>query len=256
MSIRVVKYLIPATILGIVLSWAGCSESVKTTVSSPAQSSAPVAQYFPLDPGHTTVYATNAMGIPSQTMFTVGEPRQIGNASAVRWIVQSQTGALDTSYFVATDSALFYLETEYSDPEKILSIPFTVGNNWPRYCNYDVTGYRNGDPGTYSNYGWSTWTLGDSVLIKDSLTGSYGRGAAKNYPSEGANTFTIDAIESVDAGPLGTFSGALKVSNIGYNGTTNLFWFAPGVGLVKYLIGVGSDGSGTPQAEGHLVASN
>jgi len=254
MSIRLVKYLIPVMILSIVLGWAGCSESVKTTVSSPGQSSIPVVQYFPLDPGHTSVYATNTQGIPSQTSFIVGEARQIGNASAVRWIVQSQSGALDTSYFVATDSALFYLETEYSEPEKILSLPLTVGNSWPRYYNYNVTGYSNGNLGTYTNYGWSTWTLGDSVLIKDSGTDSNDRPTAKNYPSEGANTFTIDAIESVNTGALGTFSGTLKVSNIGYNGTTNFFWFAPGVGLVKYLIGVGADGSGTPQAEGHLVA--
>ncbi|MBI5267404.1 MAG: hypothetical protein HY851_09260 [candidate division Zixibacteria bacterium] len=256
MSNRLMKYLFPVMILTLVLGWAGCSESVKTSISSPGGSSSPILEYFPLDPGYTTVYATSVQGMPSQTTFTVGNTRQIGNAQAIRWIVQTQSGTLDTSYFVATDSALFYLESEYANPEKILSLPLTVGNSWPRYYNYDVTGYTN--DGIYTNYGygWSTWTLGDSVLIKDSIANANKDtifGAFKNYPSEGANTFTINAIEPVSVGGLGSFSGALKISNVGYNGTTNFYWFAPGTGLVKYLIGVNADGTGTPQAEGHLV---
>ena len=251
MSIRIFRYLVPAAIVALVLSWAGCSNSVVKNVDVAANSPSPVLQYFPLSEGYTTVYATSTLGIPSQNTFTAGDTVQIGNAKAVRWIVQNQSGALDTSYFVMSDSALFYLESRYADPEKILSIPFTVGSSWQRYFNYDVTGYGNGNLGTYTGYGWSTWTVNDSILIKDT-TGS--NGAAKNYPSEGANTFTIQAIEPVNVGSLGTFSGSLKVSNIGYNGTTNFYWFAPGVGLVKYLIGVKADGTGTPQAEGHLVA--
>ncbi len=258
MTARMIKYLFVTTVICLVLAWAGCSN----TPGEPARSSgAPlVAAYFPLAPGYTMVYSVTTPDTTKQITFSVGDHRNIGMADAVNWIVVSGTGSVDTSYLVATDSALYYLETPYSSPEKILSLPLTPGATWPRYYNYNVTGTYNDGIGTAydstagGNGGFSE-PLGDTTSAVDSLhTNNNGGVAAKNYPSEGANTFTVVGVGQVDLGTLGTFSNAVKLSNIGYGGTTNLYWFVPNVGLVKYLLGTNADGTATPQVAGLLVS--
>lgn len=257
MTTRMIKYLFVTTVICLVLAWAGCSNSPGDSTNSIGVPL--VAAYFPLAPGYTTVYSVTTPDTTKEISFSVGEHQNIGMADAVNWIVVSGTGRVDTSYLVATDSALYYLETQYSSPEKILSLPLTPGAHWPRYYNYNVTGMYNDGIGTAydsSNSGF-TQPLGDTTSsgsADSSNTNNNGGVAAKNYPSEGANTFTVVGVESVDLGALGTFSDAVKISNIGYGGTTNFYWFAPNVGLVKYLLGTNADGTATPQVAGLLVS--
>jgi hypothetical protein len=252
-----IKYLFVSTVICLVLAWAGCSNSPGDSTNS---SGAPlVAAYFPLAPGYTMIYSVTTPDTTKEITFSVGEHKNIGMADAVNWIVVSGTGSVDTSYLVATDSALYYLETPYSSPEKILSLPLTPGATWPRYYNYNVIGTYNDGIGTAydSSNGGFTQPLGDTTSsgsADSSNTNNNGGTAAKNYPSEGANTFTVIGVEPIDLGTLGTFSDAVKISNIGYFGTTNLYWFVPNVGLVKYLLGTNADGTATPQVAGLLVS--
>ena len=258
MTSRMIKYLLVSTVICLVLAWAGCSNSPADSTNSSGNTL--VAAYFPLDPGYTMIYSVTTPDTTSEITFSVGARVHIGMADAVSWIIVSGMGSVDTSYLVATDSALYYLETPYASPEKILSLPLTPGATWPRYYNYNVTGIYDDGIGTAfdstvgGNGGFSE-PLGDTTSAVDSSnTNNNGGVAAKNYPSEGANTFTVVGVEQVDLGTLGTFSDAVKISNVGYGRTTNFYWFVPNVGLVKYLLGTNADGTATPQVAGLLTS--
>jgi hypothetical protein len=251
MSIRYTKYVVAIAVAAIAVVWAGCSSGSNSSYEPSSTTESQVEFYFPLDPGYSVVYSVTSGGVTQQETYTIGTTLKIGSADAVRWIVRNGAGNLDTSFLVSTDSALYFLETAASEPEKILSLPLTSGNSWPRYNNYDVTGYT-----TYTNLGTGTNSggLGGTLGGKDT-TGNGGM-AAKNYPSTGANTFTVVDVNTVDVDGLGTLAGAVKLSNIGYNGTMNYYWFVPGLGLVKYMIGTTAGGTGASQVVGQMQTHN
>ncbi len=235
----------------VALAWVGCSNTDRLVSGPGSAQSSQIANYFPLDEGTTAIFSVTNSGITEQKSFTVSGDVQIGNAHAVRWVI-SANGSPDTSYFVATDSALYFLETANAEAEKILSLPFEIGNSWPRYYNYDVTGYSNGNLGTGTDIG----TGGINPFGYKDTSATNGGYGAKNYPSEGGNTFSVVGTETISLGALGTFAGTLKIKNVGYGGSTNFYWYAPGVGLVKYQLETNADGSAVPQTEGVLVAIN
>jgi hypothetical protein len=259
---RIRRIVFGIGVVAMTIGWIGCSDTTKITTSSNQESAVQVVYYFPLNEGDTTVFDVTISGITEQKTFVMSGTVKLGISDAQSWVISSG-GNVDTSYLVATDSALYFLETPNASPEKILSLPLTPGASWPRYYNYDVTGYYYnydyyGDLGTGTGTGTGTDTTsgnGQPFGNADSST-TGGDVAAKNYPSDGANTFTVVGTDSVALGTLGSFPDAVKISNIGYGGTTNLYWYVPGIGLVKYMIGTNSDGTATPEVEGTLVARN
>jgi hypothetical protein len=64
-----------------------------------------------------------------------------------------------------------------------------------------------------------------------------GREVRKLLPVDGGNELTVTAVEELNTIYDHHFSGVVKVSNTERNGSINSYWFAPGVGLVKYVIG-------------------
>lgn len=235
--------------VALIALWAGCSDTNRTYTTAGDSAANQIENYFPLDEGATAVFTVTSSGVSSQRTFAMSGDVRLGSADAERWVINSG-GTVDTSYFVATDSALYFLETANAAPEKILALPLTPGASWPRYNNYDVTGYYQGGLGTGTGSGYT------DPLDGDTTSGSGDDFAAKNYPSDGGNTFTVVGTETVSLGSLGSYAGAIKVSNVGYGGTTNFYWYVPGVGLVKYQLGTNADGSATPQTEGVLQAYN
>jgi hypothetical protein len=249
MNKLIARACIGLTLAALAIAWTGCSDTTKIITSSTTPAASQIANYFPLTEGQSSVFSITKSGVTTETEFTIGSKVQIGNAQAVRWIIKADE-AFDTSYFVATDSALYFLETPYADPEKILYLPLDNGQSWPRYYNYNVTGYSSGDVGTgYQNGG------GDNPFGYKDTTGD---GAAmKNFPSEGGNTFTVVGTESVSlGGALGTYAGALKIKNVGWGGSTNYYWYVPDLGLVKYELETNDLATGTPSATGVLVDIN
>lgn len=253
MYTRIRMIVIGAAIAAMAIGWIGCSDTTEIITNSRLEQTVQVVYYFPLNEGDTTVFDVTTSGLTEQKTFAMTGTVKLGSADAQRWVISSGA-SVDTSYLVATDDALYFLETPSAKPEKILALPLTPGASWPRYYNYDVTGYYSnfdyGDLGTDSEgdfgdpYGSNTdSTIGSEVL-------------AKNYPTNGANTFTVVGSESVVLGGLGSFPDAVKITNVGYGGTTNLYWYVPGIGLVKYMIGTNADGTATPEVEGVLVARN
>ena len=248
-------------VVAIAIGWGGCSDTTKITTSANQEPSSQVTQYFPINAGNTAVFDVMISGSTEQKTFVMSGTVKLGTADAQSWVITSG-GIVDTSYLFATDSALYFLETPSASPEKILSLPLTSGESWPRYNNYNVTGYSF-NYNYYGDFGTGTGTTSDTTNagggqpygFADSST-SGGGVAAKNYPSDGANTFTVLGTETVTLGVLGSFPNSVKISNIGYGGTTNSYWYAPGVGLIKYMIGTNADGTATPQVAGTLVARN
>ena len=251
MSKNLIRVGFGLTLTVVALAWAGCSSTDRLVSGPGSAQSSQITNYFPLDEGTTAIFSVTSSGVTEQKSFTMSGNVQIGNAHAVRWVI-STNGSPDTSYFVATDSALYYLETANAEAEKILSLPFEIGASWPRYYNYDVTGYSNGNLGTGTDIG----TGGINPFGYKDTSATNGGYGAKNYPSEGGNTFTVVGTETISLGSLGTFAGTLKIKNVGYGGSTNFYWYAPEVGLVKYQLETNADGSATPQTEGLLVATN
>jgi hypothetical protein len=248
---RICQIVVGIGLVALTALWVGCSDTTRVVTTQNDGVANQIVNYFPLDQGYTTIFTVTTSGVSSQRTFFMAGDVRLGSADAERWVINSGS-TVDTSYFVATDSALYFLETASAAPEKILALPLTPGASWPRYNNYDVTGYYQGGLGTGTGAGYT-----DPLGGKDTTTsGSGGGEAAKNYPSDGGNTFTVVGTETVNVGSLGSFSGAVKVSNVGYGGTTNLYWYVPGVGLVKYQLGTNADGSATPQTEGVLEARN
>lgn len=242
-----------AAIAAMAIGWIGCSDTTEIITDSRPQPAVQVVYYFPLNEGDTTVFDVTTSGLTEQKTFAMTGAVKLGSADAQRWVISSGEN-VDTSYLVATDDALYFLETPLAKPEKILALPLTPGASWPRFYNYDVTGY-------YSDFNYGDLDtnaesdLGDPYGSNtDSTTG--GEVLAKNYPSNGANTFTVVGSETVVLSGLGSFPDAVKITNVGYGGTTNLYWYVPGIGLVKYMIGTDADGTSTPEVEGVLVSRN
>jgi len=133
-------------------------------------------------------------------------------------------------------------------------IPATVSAAGVFYCSTtDATG---GD-GSYDD----PWACTDAaeldIVINDQQIKNYndgdglpdpynGNGAAKNFPTMGSNYLEVSAIEDIKLSNGNSFTQCLKVEN-GSRSSSNYYWYAPGVGLVRYVIGV--DPQNYPEGE-------
>ncbi len=199
----------------------GCSSPVEN-VSKPGEDQTAVNQYFPLDPGLTTTYRIdNANGSSSTLSYTVGKPLDYKGRQTYRWIKKESTGAIDTSYFFEAANGLFFVEWLGASTERMLAYPPTVGNSW-----------------SLSDEVQDTITIGTG--IDTSGTGGGGGGGvtlSSNFFVEGNSTLTVASIEGIQLVHGSYYSGTVKVRNDNSNGTSNYYWYAPGIGIVKYVLG-------------------
>ena len=82
--------------------------------------------------------------------------------------------------------------------------------------------------------------MSDSTEIEDILNGEdsdNGGVVGKVFPTTGSNVRWVARVETITLNDGVVFSGAAKVVNQLSNGSTNQYWFAPGFGLVRYVIG-------------------
>lgn len=193
-----------------------------TTLAAPGQIS--MHSYFPFQPGYEWTYQDEKSGsvVPAPYRRVVGQtPVSINGVSTTVW-----TDSSGVSRFMTND-------------------------------NYGVRRHANGSPGYVPGYGnvtvSSTYnppelyvpallTLGSSVT----QTGTIEQSISDGSSSSDTYSQTIDFAAQSLAVPAGTFA-TVRVSNLRtINGiaTTNTFWVADGVGIVKleYV-----DGSGTKE---------
>jgi hypothetical protein len=236
-------YLIPlAALLMILLIW-GCSDN--STASLPAPAEKTIADYFPLKQGQSSEYAisNNWYSLTTQDRYTVGGVTIIDGQSCYRWLRQNiaYPNHYDTGYIRYEDEAVYFYANATAGPEKVLEGPFTVGHYWQRFEPTTVTPETDNnllDNLTEGDGAKATDTLSTIAITddgKEDLGGLPGSGTAKTFPTSGSNYMRITAIENITLDNGDTYKDCICVEN--KSGTyTNYYWYAPGVGLVRYAL--------------------
>jgi len=244
MALRALLFVITVLAVALCFGWVGCTnETTSTLDSSGYTTTGQLNSYFPTNQGRVSTFQIRqADGSTELITMTAGPQTTISNRPATMWLVKHGNNAPDTSYSVVTDSSVYFYENAGATPERILKLPLQPGNTWDRYTYIDInTGIDSGNGGGGP----------------DTLQGTNGGGMrginAKSFPTEGANTLRIDKSETVSLSNGEVYAGAVRVSNTNDNGLTNYYWYVPGLGLTKYLLGAGSATS-TAQTTGELVS--
>lgn len=210
---------------------AGCSDDYTEVLSQPSVSSqtSDVTDYFPLDEGYVTQYVVRS-GMRTETItFRVGKVVLSNDGPLVTWLT-NKGAAQDTSYLLATSTALYYYETFHSDPEKILEFPLIPGNSWNRWGSdpkddtiaYDYNfDFREGFEDKFGI------DLGDP----DNPGGNQ-----KSFPTEGGSTMRVEGVERIELKSGEFFSSAVRLAIDQSSGTTNYYWFSVGIGLIRYSL--------------------
>ncbi len=211
------------------LALAGCSESdIIGTSNEPSVDPHAITFYFPVESGYTsTLEVRESDGRTGTITFKVGDVVPFGSSSAVQWFHQAGSG-FDTSYIRVNGTAIYLYETFSSSPERILQGPLVQGSSWTRYPTIDT-------PLDTTSIVTGETDLGD-LVDKDGDNGG-GGGAAKSFPTTGSNEMRVERVETILLTSGSSFAGCAKVTNQLSDGSENQYWFAPGYGLVKYVIG-------------------
>ncbi len=216
-----------AAIILIISAFAwGCSGHFVTASDPVSFSNNDVVQYFPLDESYQSTFELTEVNQASEfIVFKIGKKIPFLEDSAVQWI--SIVGnSVDTGFIVISSNSLTIYESSNSGGEKILDIPLTVGKSWSRFSSISA--------GTEDDF---TIIITDNKLTNDSgVTGDSGV-ANKSFPTDGSAVMTVDKYESILLSNGDYYSNTVRISNDGSGSTRNYYWFAPGVGLVKYVIG-------------------
>jgi hypothetical protein len=227
--LKTTLYLATAAIL--LLALIGCSSDFVTASRPQQDSTNSQVEYFPLEQGFVTSYQIVASnGSSVSATFEVGGESSIKGSPVTIWIASS-SGGRDTSYFANASDGLYFYESINSNSEKILEYPVQLGSSWDRFNSGTKLG--NDDP--YVDVLTDNKLIADTTSPNpDTLTGTI---TTKNYPTEGSSIMSVEGLESVSLSSGTQYAQSLHVSNDGLSGTKNHYWYAPGIGLVKFVIG-------------------
>ncbi len=242
------SFLTTAFVLMAAITWIGCSKTPTTNDTSTDLSSLGLTAYFPLNGGsHIDFNVINyATGDTTRERYVIGSSNEYSSTQTIfGWISYDVDHPffVDTGYLCLDDEILYYYDNLYGRPETILSTPFEVGKTWARYSSakgildsgtvidinygYDYNKYSDGSsgdgsygPGDYNPYGGYGYDDGWSF---------------KNFPSAGSNVYEIYTVEDISLGNGTSYRNCIKV--ISKNGDLEYdYWYAPGMGLVKYIL--------------------
>lgn len=229
MNYRTIRHSSISLVAATWLALAGCSDSdIIGTSEEPTVDPHAITFYFPIEPGYTsTLEVRDSDGRTSAMTFKVGAEVPFGSSSAVQWFHQAGSG-FDTSYVRVSGTAIFLYESSSSLPERILQGPLVQGSSWTRYPAVDA-------PLDTTSIVTGETDLGDVIGKGDDNGG--GSSAAKSFPTTGSNEMRVERVETIQLSNGSSFAGCAKVTNQLSDGSENQYWFAPGYGLVKYVIG-------------------
>jgi len=210
--------IIPAIIIAAVV---GCSDKTFVTSTAEINQQASPTAYLPLNEGLRISYivlepenqffdleVTAPVTIDGNSGYTIRQTDHINNLVTNR-------------YRYVKGDAIFESQSQYDPGYKILEGPFVVGNSWDRYdtsvpgTNGDGT--NDDDDGSHQGKGLTLW--GDSF---------------KGKPGDPFGTMTIVAFEDVTALNGTAYGHCLKVAWPIDPVRTNYYWYAGGIGLVKF----------------------
>ncbi len=257
------KYsIVISLILGIAFYMAvisGCSDNVISDVSRVPETS--VQNYFPLKVGTTVGYTVddNVHQIVSHQKFTVAGPVTVNGQSNYQWIYRSveYPNYRDTGFFRIDGNALYYFENAGAEPEKVLEGPLQIGKTWERFApsnpgSADTTTLLNILTGN-NNKGEDTLATGGGIQTGFEQQDNDGTIAAKNFPTTGANYFFVAAVEGLTLSDGNSYANCIRVENRS-GAYTNYYWYAPGIGLVRYVIGANHGVPSDGQIVGELAS--
>ncbi|MBD3403062.1 hypothetical protein GF420_09205 [candidate division GN15 bacterium] len=247
------------TMLGLLLlvCFAGCSDDSSSLVQSSGDfDPAPVTEYFPLAPDYASMISVDHNDGGSETIFfEVGEKQTLYEYDAYPLYVWDNDNKRSTSYIVVTDSALFYLATGNATPQKLLSLPLTPGRSWDRTDIAELNRYvsdndqaadddlATGDEDDGSTFDDNLGLGGEDDEPADDDDGADNDYIATDLPSRSSfpnpngTSMQVQTVERITLSDGTVYAGAVRVANQGSGGKVNYYWFVPGVGLARYVLG-------------------
>jgi len=223
----------------------GCSDDSPTDAELSASVNAlnAVAQYFPVQEGIYTDFTItdNSDASVSHQRIAIGKSVRVNGRQAYQWLFTNLDNPLqvDTGYLFGENNALYYFETGDEQAEKMLEAPFIQGRTWERYV-VDITTSDNDNSYSYaldSNLtGYSGKDYDDEA--QNDYVNYDELGPAETTPISGSNELKIRAVdEALETEDGMDFSNCLRVENKD-GGYVNRYWYAAGVGLVRYALRV------------------
>lgn len=244
MSVRKL-FIIGVSALLICALWGGCSKDDTANLGSRSSTSASGAgMYFPLNEGYSTTYTVKYAGGSQETVrYEAGREVDFGDGQAIEWHSFASNGAVNTSYFRASESAIDHYSDLSESPQRILELPFEFGHTWTAQVSGDDSF---GD--TFDSLAANTDP--DDKGGADTTDNNDNNGEPLfSYPALGSVYLTVDGFEGLQMSNGTYYSSALKVSSSNQHGDESYFWYVAGVGLAKYVI----DATGADYPEGRIV---
>ncbi len=239
----------------------GCSnDSAVTRVSVSRDNS--VQAYFPLKVGNAIGYTVddNLHQQFTHQNFTIDGTVSLNGLTGYQWVYHSEENPnfFDTAFFQVNGNALYYYDNTYAAPEKVLEGPLEVGKYWERFSTTDpatvdtssiidiLTGHNGKNDG-------DTLATGGG-LGHDYPHGNDGGGQinGKIFPTTGANYFIVAAVESITLSDGSIYQDCIRVENKA-GVYTNYYWYAPGAGLVRYILSAPAGSTSEGQVMGEIT---
>ena len=199
----------------------GCSDKTFTSTTTTLSQDADPTAFIPLEQGLRVSYVV--LEPESQSFdIEVTDPVNIaGNPGFTIRKTDRNTGAIQTFYRYKKDNAIFESGSTSSPGERILESPFVIGNDWDRF---DLTTETN--------------TIVDDIVTEEfQVNGGNDVNPGDTYktkPGNGYTTMSIVGVETVESLSGISYGNCLKVAWQTGESTYNYYWYAAGIGLVKF----------------------
>ncbi|MDF1544432.1 MAG: hypothetical protein P1R58_04950 [bacterium] len=227
-------------ILALMIGLVGCSGDDKVIVTKAVDDIniddevLPEPNYFPLDEGYTGTYKiSSTLADPEFVTYEVGAEVAFGGQTAFEWFSYDSRGT-DTAYIVVAVDGIDYYSSVTSRAERILQFPLEVGSYWERYADLGTGGSDGG--------GFGDDLGGDDKSEGPDDQNEGGIVLGKNLPLSGDATMNVTAIQSIQLGDGQSYANAYLIQNDLGDSRENRYWYVENVGLVKFEIGVQTEG--------------
>jgi hypothetical protein len=216
---------VAAIISVLALAMPGCSDKTftsNTTITNPGTSA---VTYLPLEDGWRISYVL-LQPESGQFNIEVADPVMVaGNPGFTIRKTDPATGYTTVFYRYAKGEAIFESYSLREPGLRILESPYAIGNSWDR----------------------NDTTTTNPVIIDFPIDTGDGDGGVTLKPqtNPGYSIMSIVSIEDVQALNNITYGHCIKVAWQTGPSTCNYYWYAPGIGLVKFQQDVDLFGSST-----------
>jgi hypothetical protein len=198
----------------------GCSEKTFTSSTSSVSPSANPTVYIPLEQGWRISYVVLE---PEDKHFDVEVVDPVNVARNPGYTIRRtdrNTGEIGISYMYSKGNAIFESKSTTEPGVRILEAPFVIGNSWDRYDTSSTSStILDGDSEDF-NLGKDGFSIfGDLHKVK---------------PGMDYSTMSIVGFDDVQAMNGNTYGHCIKVEWRTSGTHVNYYWYAAGIGLVKY----------------------